>query len=143
VTNISTKTPLAEINVKSGLKHRMRIINMGCFECPFHLQVEGHRLSVVAVDGFPVKPVTVDTIILLPGIDNEKISTETNKIRIMKIVSQKLFVFCLILLQIFGMWDTLIYFLILLIFSIQVKKLFCVVLCNSLIIKFVKNKMGD
>jgi FtsP/CotA-like multicopper oxidase with cupredoxin domain len=70
VTGISTKTPLAEIKVKSGLKHRMRIINMGCFECPFHVHVEGHKLSVIAVDGFPVKPVTVDTIILLPGICN-------------------------------------------------------------------------
>jgi FtsP/CotA-like multicopper oxidase with cupredoxin domain len=92
VTGISTTTPLAEINVKSGLKHRMRIVNMGCFECPFHLQVEGHRLSVIAVDGFPVKPVTVDTIIFLPGIVNK---LEPRRAEDFKIVHNHNSVYCL------------------------------------------------
>ena len=47
--------------VKPGERMRLRLINAGS-DTPFRVALGGSRLTVVAADGYPVKPVTVDTL---------------------------------------------------------------------------------
>ena len=52
--------------VKPGERIRVRLINAGS-DSPFRVAFGGGRLTVIATDGFPVKPVTVDTLIIGMG----------------------------------------------------------------------------
>lgn len=52
--------------VEPGEQVRLRLINAGS-DTPFRVALGGSRLTVVASDGFPVEPVTVDTILLGMG----------------------------------------------------------------------------
>lgn len=49
-----------------GERVRLRIINAGS-DTPFRVALGGHRLTVTHTDGFPVRPVTVDSLILGMG----------------------------------------------------------------------------
>ncbi|MGH9180237.1 MAG: multicopper oxidase family protein [Acidimicrobiales bacterium] len=46
-----------------GERLRMRIINAGA-DSPFRVALAGHRLTVTHTDGFPVEPVTVDSLVI-------------------------------------------------------------------------------
>ena len=52
--------------VEPGAQVRLRLINAGS-DTPFRVALGGGRLTVVASDGFPVEPVTVDSILLGMG----------------------------------------------------------------------------
>nr|BBC20925.1 laccase-like multicopper oxidase 3 [Nannophya pygmaea] len=67
VTGISNETPLWVANVFVGQRHKFRLINGGCTVCPTKLTIEGHRMRILAADLHPVVPVTVDTLLILPG----------------------------------------------------------------------------
>ena len=56
----------ATFAVKPGQRVRMRLINAAA-TTPFRVAFGGGRMTVVATDGFPVKPDTVDTLIIGMG----------------------------------------------------------------------------
>lgn len=56
----------ATFSVKPGQRVRIRLINAAS-TTPFRVAFGGGRMTVVATDGFPVKPVTVDTLIIGMG----------------------------------------------------------------------------
>jgi FtsP/CotA-like multicopper oxidase with cupredoxin domain len=61
-----TKSPLAALEVKKGATVRLRLIN-GSSTYAFRFQIDGHPLTVIATDGMPVRPVTVDDLQLEVG----------------------------------------------------------------------------
>ncbi|KAF4524251.1 hypothetical protein B566_EDAN008797 [Ephemera danica] len=67
VTNVSNTIPLSEFRVKAGLRYRFRLIHAGCLVCPLQLTIQNHQMTLIATDGFPLRPINIDTIILLPG----------------------------------------------------------------------------
>jgi FtsP/CotA-like multicopper oxidase with cupredoxin domain len=61
-----TKSPLASLEVKKGETVRLRLIN-GSSTFQLRFRVDGHPLNVIATDGAPMRPVTVDNLILNVG----------------------------------------------------------------------------
>jgi multicopper oxidase len=61
-----TQAPLASIQVKPGETLRLRLIN-GSSTYAFRFQIDGHPLTVIAVDGSPIVPVKVDNLTFSPG----------------------------------------------------------------------------
>lgn len=61
----SADTP-ASFKAKPGTRVRLRIINAGG-DTAFRVALGGHRLQVTHADGFPVKPVEVDALLLGMG----------------------------------------------------------------------------
>ena len=55
------KSPLAAVAVKKGETVRLRLIN-GSSTYAFRFRIDGHPLTVIATDGMPVRPVTVDDL---------------------------------------------------------------------------------
>jgi len=55
-----------ELAVQPASTTRLRLINAGA-DTPFRIAVGGARLTVVATDGFPVRPVTVDALVIGMG----------------------------------------------------------------------------
>lgn len=60
------------ITVDANNRYRFRFINSFCTICPGQLTVEGHNLTVIAMDGQFVEPVTVDSIVSLAGTMSKK-----------------------------------------------------------------------
>lgn len=56
----------ASIATKPGRRVRLRVVNAGS-DTAYRFAVGGHRLTVTHTDGFPVDPVTVDTLIIGMG----------------------------------------------------------------------------
>ena len=54
------------VTAKPGQRVRLRLVNAGG-DTAFRVAVGGHRMQVVATDGFPVMPVEVDTVLLGMG----------------------------------------------------------------------------
>ena len=54
------------IRARPGQRLRLRLINAGA-DTAYEFSVGGHRLQVVASDGFPVEPVIVDSLVLGMG----------------------------------------------------------------------------
>ena len=65
-----THTPHAEFHVKSGHRYRFRLIGEVTADCLYQLAIEDHNMTVIAVDGYPVKPVVVNTIVFAAGKRN-------------------------------------------------------------------------
>src|SRR5262249_30583132 len=61
-----TTSPLATLEVKKGETVRLRLIN-GSSTYALRFQVDGHPLSVIATDGAPMRPVTVDNLVVHVG----------------------------------------------------------------------------
>jgi FtsP/CotA-like multicopper oxidase with cupredoxin domain len=61
-----TTGPLTAVEVKKGETVRLRLIN-GSSTYAFRFQIDGHPLTVIATDGMPVAPVTVDNLLLNVG----------------------------------------------------------------------------
>lgn len=53
----------ATIEVPSGATVRLRIINAGA-ETPYRFAIAGHEMTVIAADGFDVRPVVTDSILI-------------------------------------------------------------------------------
>jgi FtsP/CotA-like multicopper oxidase with cupredoxin domain len=51
---------------RPGQRARIRIVNAGA-DTAFRVALGGHRLTVTHTDGFPVRPVTVDTLVIAMG----------------------------------------------------------------------------
>jgi FtsP/CotA-like multicopper oxidase with cupredoxin domain len=60
------KSPLTEVRVEKGETVRLRLIN-GSSTYALRFQVDGHALTVIASDGQPIKPVSVDNLVLDVG----------------------------------------------------------------------------
>lgn len=58
-----TKSPLAVVAVKKGETLRLRLINASSTYA-LRFQIDGHPLTVIATDGLPMKPVTVDNLLI-------------------------------------------------------------------------------
>ena len=65
---INGRTPgrARELSIAAGKPVRLRLINAAS-ATPFRVAVAGRQLTVVATDGYPVTPVTVDTLIIGMG----------------------------------------------------------------------------
>ncbi|XP_047501209.1 laccase-1-like [Penaeus chinensis] len=61
------KTPLEVLQVTPGLRHRLRIVSASSYICPMVVSIDGHSLTVVAVDGAEVVPRTVDALEIISG----------------------------------------------------------------------------
>ena len=56
--------PLSVVNVRQGLQYRFRLISMSCSPS-FNFTIDGHRMTIIEVDGTEVEPVDVDSIPIL------------------------------------------------------------------------------
>ncbi|XP_050712599.1 uncharacterized protein LOC126996265 [Eriocheir sinensis] len=56
--------PLEVIKVVSGKRHRLRIISTSVLNCPVVVSVDGHRLTIIATDGSPIKPFATDSFVI-------------------------------------------------------------------------------
>nr|CAD7439512.1 unnamed protein product [Timema bartmani] len=65
---ITTRTPLAKFIVKRGKRYRFRFINSSSFICQIQIFIEDHNMTIIATDGEPCEPRTVDSIITSPGV---------------------------------------------------------------------------
>jgi FtsP/CotA-like multicopper oxidase with cupredoxin domain len=61
-----SKSPLTEVRVERGETVRLRLIN-GSSTYALRFQVDGHPLTVIASDGRPIRPVSVDNLVLDVG----------------------------------------------------------------------------
>lgn len=62
-----TKTPYHVYNVEQGHKYRFRFINSGSHVCPMQLQIEDHKMMIVASDSYNIHPVEIDTLLSNSG----------------------------------------------------------------------------
>jgi FtsP/CotA-like multicopper oxidase with cupredoxin domain len=60
--------------VTPGERVRLRLVNT-LSDTPFRVALGGSRLTVIGSDGFPVEPVTVDTILLGMGERYDVVAT--------------------------------------------------------------------
>ena len=60
------RLPLTEFNVTSGVTYRFRMVNSGAVFA-FRVSLDRHPLRVVALDGYDIKPLIVDSFIISPG----------------------------------------------------------------------------
>jgi multicopper oxidase len=65
---INGRTPEAPVTLagKAGQRVRIRVVNAGS-DTAFRVALGGHRLTVTHSDGFPVRPVTVDALVIGMG----------------------------------------------------------------------------
>lgn len=66
VINGRAPTERETIDAKVGQRVRVRLINAGS-DTAYRVAVGGHRLTVTHADGFPVKPIEVDNVVLGMG----------------------------------------------------------------------------
>ena len=59
-------TPLSVVNVQPGLRYRFRVVAMSC-DSSFNFTIDGHRMTIIEVDGNEVDPVEVDSLLILAG----------------------------------------------------------------------------
>ncbi|XP_076675786.1 uncharacterized protein LOC143372966 [Andrena cerasifolii] len=63
----TTTTPLEVITVEAKKRYRFRMVNSFCTVCPAEFTIQNHNLTVIAVDGLPINPVEVTSIVSYPG----------------------------------------------------------------------------
>jgi FtsP/CotA-like multicopper oxidase with cupredoxin domain len=59
----NTQAPLTEVQIKDGEVVRLRLIN-GSATYSLRFQIDNHPLTVIASDGQPLRPVTVDNLLI-------------------------------------------------------------------------------
>jgi FtsP/CotA-like multicopper oxidase with cupredoxin domain len=62
----NTRSPLTEVQIKDGEVVRLRLIN-GSSTYSLRFQIDNHPLTVIASDGQPLSPVTVDNLLIGVG----------------------------------------------------------------------------
>lgn len=65
-SNAYNEAPVEVFKVKSGKQYRFRVINVGALY-PWDVSVDGHKLTVIATDGFDIEPQTADSFIINAG----------------------------------------------------------------------------
>ncbi|KAJ9592211.1 hypothetical protein L9F63_001212, partial [Diploptera punctata] len=63
----SSATPLHVFQVKQGKRYRFRVIGAVSTHCPAVVQIEKHKLLMIASDGSPFKPILVDSFTIFSG----------------------------------------------------------------------------
>ncbi|XP_068204136.1 uncharacterized protein [Palaemon carinicauda] len=63
----SFNMPREIVQVTSGNRYRLRIINAGGLNCPIVVSIDDHRMTVIAADGKDIVPTTVDSLVLYSG----------------------------------------------------------------------------
>ena len=63
----SAFTPPEIFRVRAGNRYRFRMIATTGEACQFRISVDKHRLTAIAGDGAPIKPVTADSVTISPG----------------------------------------------------------------------------
>ncbi|XP_065222677.1 uncharacterized protein LOC135847170 [Planococcus citri] len=62
-----TGTPFAEFFVKPNKKYRFRIVSTSSTTCSFQFTIEGHAMTLIATDGYPILPVNVRSLYMAGG----------------------------------------------------------------------------
>nr|1V10_A Chain A, LACCASE [Rigidoporus microporus] len=57
---------LAVVSVQSGKRYRFRIVSTSCFP-NYAFSIDGHRMTVIEVDGVSHQPLTVDSLTIFAG----------------------------------------------------------------------------
>lgn len=65
--NISAHVPLETFKVDKGYKYRFRLINSGIRYCFMEFSIDSHNLTIIEVDGNPIEPTEVESIVLNNG----------------------------------------------------------------------------
>ncbi|KAG9308833.1 laccase [Chiua virens] len=73
-------TPLSIFNVTSGLRYRFRVVSLSC-DSAFNFTIDGHRMTIIEVDGNEVVPVEVDSIPIYAGQRYSVVVTANQTIR--------------------------------------------------------------
>lgn len=60
------KTPLSVVNVERGKRYRFRIVSAAC-DAWYNITIDGHRMTIIEVDGVEVVPTEVDWLPVLAG----------------------------------------------------------------------------
>ncbi|KAK8384395.1 hypothetical protein O3P69_009301 [Scylla paramamosain] len=63
----SPAVPPPRLLIQEGTRYRLRVVSAAAALCPVTLNVEGHDLIILALDGEPVSFVNASTILLNPG----------------------------------------------------------------------------
>ncbi|KIK91563.1 laccase [Paxillus rubicundulus Ve08.2h10] len=58
--------PLTVIDVTPGLRYRFRVLGLAC-DLAYNFTIDGHRMTIIEVDGNEVLPVEVDSIPIFAG----------------------------------------------------------------------------
>jgi len=59
-------SPLAVVNVEAGKRYRFRLLSMAC-DPYFNFTIDGHKFTVIEVEGNNVEPLLVDFMTIYPG----------------------------------------------------------------------------
>lgn len=65
--DVQAYTPVHEVVVKPGKRHRFRALSNSIQNCPIVISVEGHKLLAIATDGMPIQPIEVDSLTIFGG----------------------------------------------------------------------------
>lgn len=68
------QTPRAVFSVEKGKKYRFRMINAGVLYCPIEFSIDYHNLTIISTDGNNIEPYEVQSLIIMAGNYNDKIS---------------------------------------------------------------------
>jgi len=60
------ESPLTWYNVKKDMQYRFRVIGVGSMY-PIRISVDQHDITVIASDGYDLKPMVVESFIINPG----------------------------------------------------------------------------
>ena len=60
------RTSFSVVNVIQGMRYRFRLVGMSC-KPSFNFSMDGHRLTIIEVDGNEVNPIEVDSLPVLAG----------------------------------------------------------------------------
>jgi FtsP/CotA-like multicopper oxidase with cupredoxin domain len=66
VNGLGGNGTLSKFTFTPGKKHLLRFVNTGINQF-FHLALDGHTFTVIAVDFVPIKPYTTSTIVVSVG----------------------------------------------------------------------------
>ncbi|XP_046753251.1 laccase-1-like [Diprion similis] len=65
--SVNASFPLATFHVERNSSYRFRFINGASQICGFQFQIQNHNLTLIATDGSPIEPITVDAFVSYPG----------------------------------------------------------------------------
>ncbi|XP_048741744.2 uncharacterized protein LOC125655475 isoform X1 [Ostrea edulis] len=66
ITRVHNEAPLDVFNVDGNKRYRFRVINAAAMY-PYRISIDSHPLTVIATDGYYIKPVVVESVIIHPG----------------------------------------------------------------------------
>ena len=55
------------IHVTPGLRHRLRFVGATGLNCPVVVSLDGHQMTLIATDGTPIVPFTMDSFVIYTG----------------------------------------------------------------------------